>query len=55
MVRQEVLSLYRKILRTIKQVPDKQDRDYLKNWAKSDFKNNKNVKEEVSKTTKLLK
>ncbi|MBN3291670.1 LYRM2 protein, partial [Polypterus senegalus] len=44
--RQKVLSLYRSILRTIRKVPDKEDQQYLKNWAREEFKRNKNVKEE---------
>lgn len=48
MIRQKALTLYRKILRTIKQVPDKNDREYLKNWAKSEFLANKNLSDEVS-------
>ncbi|XP_015113386.1 LYR motif-containing protein 2 [Diachasma alloeum] len=46
--RQEVLTLYRNILRTIRQVEDKQDKEYLKNWAKSDFKKNKNLTDEFA-------
>ncbi|XP_034937709.1 LYR motif-containing protein 2 [Chelonus insularis] len=48
MVRQQVLTLYRKILRTIKQVPNEQDREYLKNWATSEFKGNKKIADEFA-------
>lgn len=47
MLRREVLQLYRNILRTLKQVSCKQDREYLHNWVKSDFNNNKHIKDEV--------
>ncbi|KAK0183439.1 hypothetical protein PV327_001482 [Microctonus hyperodae] len=48
MIRRTALTLYRKILRTIKQVPDKNDREYLKNWAKSEFIANKNLSDEFA-------
>uniref|UniRef100_A0A4W5NHM8 LYR motif-containing protein 2 n=1 Tax=Hucho hucho TaxID=62062 RepID=A0A4W5NHM8_9TELE len=40
--RQKVLSLYRNMLRTIRQVPDEGDRKYLRDWARDEFKRNKN-------------
>ncbi|XP_036438276.1 LYR motif-containing protein 2 [Colossoma macropomum] len=39
--RQRVLGLYRSMLRTIRQVPDEADRKYLKDWAREEFKRNK--------------
>ncbi|KAF7990661.1 hypothetical protein HCN44_000466 [Aphidius gifuensis] len=47
MLRKEVLQLYRNILRTIKQVSSQQDREYLHDWVKSDFNNNKHIKDEL--------
>ncbi|XP_027711400.1 LYR motif-containing protein 2 isoform X1 [Vombatus ursinus] len=47
MRRQQVLLLYRKILQAIRQVPNEQDRKYLKNWAREEFKRNKSATEEV--------
>ncbi|XP_037100682.1 LYR motif-containing protein 2 [Syngnathus acus] len=41
--RQNVLGIYRKMLRTIKHVPNETDRKYLKDWAKSEFKRNQNT------------
>lgn len=48
MIHQEVLKLYRTIMKTIRQIPDKQDRDYMRDWAKADFRANKDIKDEVS-------
>lgn len=48
MLRQQVLSLYRRILRTIKQVPDQQYQTELKEWARADFKNNAHHKDEIT-------
>ncbi|XP_072534740.1 LYR motif-containing protein 2 [Salminus brasiliensis] len=39
--RQRVLGLYRSMLRTIREVPDEADRKYLKDWAREEFKRNK--------------
>ncbi|XP_044305263.1 LYR motif-containing protein 2 [Varanus komodoensis] len=39
--RQEVLQLYRKILQAIRQVPKEADRQYLRDWAREEFKRNK--------------
>lgn len=44
----QVLKLYRDILRTIKLIPEIDDREYMKNWARSDFKSYKNVTDDVS-------
>lgn len=41
--RQKVLGLYRDMLRTIRKVPDQADRKYLTDWARHEFKRNKNA------------
>ncbi|XP_066468772.1 LYR motif-containing protein 2 [Tiliqua scincoides] len=46
MRRQQVLQLYRKILRAIRQVPHEADRHYLRDWARAEFKRNKDATEE---------
>jgi hypothetical protein len=47
MLRQQVLKLYRSILRAIRTVPDEQSKKELLEWARSDFKNSKHHTEEV--------
>ncbi|KAM9383406.1 LYR motif-containing protein 2 [Phaethornis superciliosus] len=44
--RQQVLQLYRKILRAVRQVPAEADRQYLKDWAREEFRRNKDATEE---------
>ncbi|NXG14564.1 LYRM2 protein, partial [Grallaria varia] len=44
--RQQVLQLYRNILRAIREVPAEQDRRCLKEWAREEFKRNKDATEE---------
>ncbi|NXN90989.1 LYRM2 protein, partial [Rhinopomastus cyanomelas] len=44
--RQQVLQLYRKILRAIREVPEEGDRRYLKDWARGEFRRNKDATEE---------
>ncbi|NXO51789.1 LYRM2 protein, partial [Aramus guarauna] len=44
--RQQVLQLYRKILRAVRDVPAEADRRYLKDWAREEFKRNKGATEE---------
>ncbi|KAM6272075.1 LYR motif-containing protein 2 [Spheniscus humboldti] len=44
--RQQVLQLYRKILRAIREVPAEADRQYLKDWAREEFRRNKGATEE---------
>ncbi|KAF7475614.1 LYR motif-containing protein 2 [Marmota monax] len=46
MRRQQVLMLYRRILRAIQQVSNDSDRKYLKDWAREEFKRNKSATEE---------
>ncbi|KAM9339572.1 LYR motif-containing protein 2 [Symphorus nematophorus] len=41
--RQRILGIYRNMLRTIRQVPDEADRKYLRDWARDEFKRNKNA------------
>ncbi|XP_053670576.1 LYR motif-containing protein 2 [Anopheles nili] len=48
MLRQEVLKLYRTIFRTIRQVPDAANRRDLRDWARTDFRNNKNQTDELA-------
>lgn len=40
MLRQEVLKLYREIFRITKYVPDKTTQSELRDWARTDFRNN---------------
>ncbi|CAM9907874.1 unnamed protein product [Bubo scandiacus] len=44
--RQQVLQLYRKILRAIRDVPAEADRHYLKDWVREEFRRNKDATEE---------
>ncbi|XP_064025506.1 LYR motif-containing protein 2 [Pogoniulus pusillus] len=44
--RQQVLQLYRKILRALREVPAETDRQYLRDWAREEFKRNKDATEE---------
>ncbi|XP_053301615.1 LYR motif-containing protein 2 [Pleuronectes platessa] len=44
--RQKVLGIYRNMLRTIKKVPDEADRKYLRDWARDEFKRNRNATEQ---------
>uniref|UniRef100_A0AAQ5XWU6 LYR motif-containing protein 2 n=1 Tax=Amphiprion ocellaris TaxID=80972 RepID=A0AAQ5XWU6_AMPOC len=44
--RQKVLGIYRNMLKTIRQVPDEADRKYLRDWARGEFKRNKNATEQ---------
>ncbi|KAM6905822.1 LYR motif-containing protein 2 [Anarhichas minor] len=41
--RQRVLGIYRNMMRTIRKVPDEADRKYLSDWARDEFKRNKNA------------
>lgn len=41
LLRQQVLSLYREVLRTIRTIPDCKQRKQLSDWARNDFKVNK--------------
>ncbi|KAM4680088.1 LYR motif-containing protein 2 [Amazona ochrocephala] len=44
--RQQVLQLYRKILRAVREVPAEADRRYLKDWAREEFRRNKDATDE---------
>ncbi|XP_074006434.1 LYR motif-containing protein 2 [Numenius arquata] len=44
--RQQVLQLYRKILRAVREVPAEADRRYLREWAREEFRRNKGATEE---------
>ncbi|NWQ73849.1 LYRM2 protein, partial [Columbina picui] len=44
--RQQVLQLYRRILRAIRDVPAEADRRYLKDWAREEFRRNKDATDE---------
>ncbi|XP_075429928.1 LYR motif-containing protein 2 [Ascaphus truei] len=48
MLRQQVLGLYRKILRAVRQIPNASDRRYTEEWAREEFKRNKGTTEEVT-------
>ncbi|XP_014206582.1 LYR motif-containing protein 2 [Copidosoma floridanum] len=43
----QVLKLYKKILKTIKLIPDEADQEYMRNWARSDFRTYKNVTDDL--------
>lgn len=45
--RQKILGIYREMLKTIRQVPNEGDRKYLQNWARDEFKRNKNATNQV--------
>ncbi|XP_027310696.1 LYR motif-containing protein 2 [Anas platyrhynchos] len=44
--RQQVLQLYRRILRALRDVPAEADRRYLQEWAREEFRRNKDATEE---------
>lgn len=48
MLRQEVLKLYRDIFRTLRLVPDASTRQELKEWARTDFRNNMHHTDETT-------
>ncbi|XP_077366942.1 LYR motif-containing protein 2 isoform X2 [Festucalex cinctus] len=45
--RQNVLGIYRNMLRTIRHVPDETDRKYLIDWAREEFKRNRNATNQI--------
>ena len=49
-LRRQVLSLYREILRTVREVSNEDHRKELADWARSEFKKNKHEKDEVTYT-----
>ncbi|CAB3246788.1 unnamed protein product [Arctia plantaginis] len=48
LLRQEVLKLYRDIFRTLRKVKDEGTRAELKEWARSDFRNNMHHNDETT-------
>uniref|UniRef100_A0A8B9U879 LYR motif-containing protein 2 n=1 Tax=Anas zonorhyncha TaxID=75864 RepID=A0A8B9U879_9AVES len=50
--RQQVLQLYRRILRALRDVPAEADRRYLQEWAREEFRRNKDATEEVRRGNK---
>ncbi|XP_045450025.1 LYR motif-containing protein 2 [Melitaea cinxia] len=48
LLRQEVLKLYRDIFRTIRKVSDERTRMEMKEWARTDFRNNKHHTDETT-------
>ncbi|XP_069832371.1 LYR motif-containing protein 2 [Dendropsophus ebraccatus] len=48
LVRQQVLALYRRILRTVRQIPDPADRSYMRDWARGEFRRNKAASDEIT-------
>ncbi|XP_023019589.2 LYR motif-containing protein 2 [Leptinotarsa decemlineata] len=47
-LKQEVKTLYRKIFRAVRKVPDHHYRSELKDWARRDFRNNAHHKDETT-------
>ncbi|XP_072262844.1 LYR motif-containing protein 2 [Pyxicephalus adspersus] len=48
LLRQQVLSLYRRILQAVRQIPDPADRRYMKDWARDEFRRNQTASEEIT-------
>lgn len=48
MLRQEAIKLFRDLLRTIKQIPDKESQKELRDWVRRDFELHKKYTDEVS-------
>ncbi|XP_040275379.1 LYR motif-containing protein 2 [Bufo bufo] len=48
LVRQQVLGLYRRILRAVRHIPDPADRSYMRDWARGEFKRNKTASDEIT-------
>ncbi|OCT99090.1 LYR motif-containing protein 2 isoform X2 [Xenopus laevis] len=48
LVRQQVLGLYRRILRAVRQIPDVADQRYMQEWAREEFRRNKGASEEIA-------
>ncbi|KAF7282584.1 LYR motif-containing protein 2 [Rhynchophorus ferrugineus] len=47
-LKQEVKNLYRQIFRAIREVPDKQYQDELKDWTRREFRQNSHHTDEIS-------
>ncbi|GLV31816.1 uncharacterized protein CBL_07576 [Carabus blaptoides fortunei] len=52
MVRQQVITLYRRMLRSIRQIPDEGYRKEMQQWVRSDFRSNAHHTDEI--TIKML-
>ncbi len=48
MLRQEVLKVYKQIIKSVSRIDDDYYKTDMKIWARNDFKANKNMKDEVS-------
>ncbi|XP_073514036.1 LYR motif-containing protein 2 [Phyllobates terribilis] len=48
LVRQRVLGLYRRILRTVRRIPDPADRNYVREWARREFRGNKTTNDGIT-------
>ncbi|KAM9330267.1 LYR motif-containing protein 2 [Gastrophryne carolinensis] len=48
MVRQQVLTLYRRIFRVTRRIPDPADRHYLQDWARREFRSNQAASDEMA-------
>ncbi|KAK2550259.1 LYR motif-containing protein 2 [Acropora cervicornis] len=46
-LRRQVLTLYRQILRTLREVPNEDHKKELADWARAEFKKNKEEKDEI--------
>jgi hypothetical protein len=55
MLRQQVLKLYRSILRAIRGIPDEESKNEVLQWVRTDFRNNKHHTDEVSSQAVTLK
>uniref|UniRef100_F6SB49 LYR motif-containing protein 2 n=2 Tax=Ornithorhynchus anatinus TaxID=9258 RepID=F6SB49_ORNAN len=44
--RQQVLGLYRSILRAVRRVPARPDRGHLRDWVRQEFRRNKSATDE---------
>jgi hypothetical protein len=48
MIRQQVLKLYRSLLRATRAIPDEEGKKEVLQWVRTDFRNNKHHTDEVS-------
>jgi len=55
MLRQQVLKLYRSLLRAIRGIPDEESKNEVLQWVRTDFRNNKHHTDEVSSQAITLK
>lgn len=52
MMRQQVIQLYRRMLRSVRQIPDEGYREEMLQWVRSDFRSNAHHTDEI--TIKML-